>query len=213
MNVVILGPAQRNAAICGYLGETGHKCRSTEAPVSVGELGGVDWLVVNGYAPILKPAVIAHMGKRVINVHPSHLPYGRGIFPLFWTLFYGWPTGVSLHQIDEGIDTGPVFACKAVHSSGPTETLRSFNQRLLDEASQLLIESWNGIASGYILPLAQPRIESALVFKTRLQSEAFVDLLPDLWETPLPVVASLGDAFRSNLRFLEHTPMPIPTGP
>jgi len=213
MNILILGPAQRNSAIAQYLISTGHQCRSTEAAVSLEELIGVDWLVVNGYAPILKQAAITQMKNRVINVHPSHLPYGRGIFPLFWALFYGWPTGVSIHLIDEGIDTGPVLACKPVQPSGPDETLRSFNQRLLDEASLLLIESWNGITSGAIQPSAQPPISSSLVFKTRLQSEALVDLLPDLWETPLSVVAQLGDAFRGNLRFLEHTTLSISTHP
>jgi methionyl-tRNA formyltransferase len=209
MNILILGPAQRNSAIAQYLTSTGHQCRSTEAAVSPEELTGVDWLVVNGYAPILKQAAITLMKNRVINVHPSHLPYGRGIFPLFWALFYGWPTGVSLHLIDEGIDTGPVLACKPVQPASPDETLRSFNRRLLDEASRLLIDSWPGITSGEIQPRMQPTVAAALVFKTRLQSEAFVDLLPDLWETPLSVVAQLGEAFRGNLCFLEHTTLPI----
>lgn len=45
-----------------------------------------------------------------INLHPSYLPYNRGKHPNFWCLLEGTPCGVSLHYVDEGVDTGPIVA-------------------------------------------------------------------------------------------------------
>lgn len=213
MHVLILGPRPRNAAIEQALLAQGQTCLITEAVVSPQDLGGVDWIIVNGYAPILKRPVIEHVDGRVLNVHPSYLPYGRGIFPLFWALFHGWPAGVSVHQIDTGIDTGAVFARKIIEPTGPTETLRSFNQRLLDEANRLLIESWPAIAAGTLRAVAQESVPASFVSRSRIQSEAFVELLPDRWETPLPVVRQLGESFRGNLQFLETTSLPLSVSP
>jgi len=50
-----------------------------------------------------------------INVHPSLLPDGRGPEPIFWTLRRGLhTTGVTLHVMDDGLDTGPVIAQRSV---------------------------------------------------------------------------------------------------
>jgi methionyl-tRNA formyltransferase len=47
----------------------------------------------------------------ILNVHPSLLPVGRGPEPVFWTLRRGEPaTGVTVHRMDEGFDTGPIVA-------------------------------------------------------------------------------------------------------
>jgi methionyl-tRNA formyltransferase len=49
-----------------------------------------------------------------INTHPSLLPYGKGKHYNFWALVEQCPFGVTLHQIDEGIDTGPILAQQAI---------------------------------------------------------------------------------------------------
>ncbi|TKS58176.1 MAG: formyl transferase [Nitrospira sp.] len=45
-----------------------------------------------------------------LNLHPSYLPFNRGKHPNFWCLAEGTPCGVSLHFIDEGVDTGDIVA-------------------------------------------------------------------------------------------------------
>ncbi len=50
-----------------------------------------------------------HLG--ILNVHPSLLPTGRGAEPVFWTLRRGESvTGATVHQMDAGLDTGPIVA-------------------------------------------------------------------------------------------------------
>ncbi len=49
--------------------------------------------------------------RGVLNIHPSPLPHGRGPDPVFWVYRNGErDTGVTVHQMDEGLDTGPILA-------------------------------------------------------------------------------------------------------
>lgn len=49
-----------------------------------------------------------------INVHPSLLPYNRGQYPNVWSIVEGTPSGVTMHYINEGIDTGDIFSQEQV---------------------------------------------------------------------------------------------------
>lgn len=63
---------------------------------------------------ILKERIltIPHFGW--LNFHPSYLPYNRGKHPNFWCLVEGTPCGISLHFIDEGVDSGEIVAQKKI---------------------------------------------------------------------------------------------------
>lgn len=67
------------------------------------------------YFRILPPEVFNLPRHGTYNIHPSLLPAYRGPQPIYWTLRHGASaTGVSLHRLDAGIDTGPVFARRQV---------------------------------------------------------------------------------------------------
>lgn len=59
------------------------------------------------YPKLLKPEVITRY-KKVYNLHPAYLPWGRGFYPIFWALWEGTPAGATLHEIDAGIDSGAI---------------------------------------------------------------------------------------------------------
>ena len=73
------------------------------------DLGLLAWWPIILKAPLLNKAKLGF-----INTHPSLLPYGRGKFPAFWAIYQGTPYGVSLHMVDEGIDTGDLIATKKI---------------------------------------------------------------------------------------------------
>jgi len=60
------------------------------------------------YPKILRPEFISHY-RKIYNIHPGYLPYGRGMYPVFWALWEQTPAGATLHEIDAGIDTGPII--------------------------------------------------------------------------------------------------------
>ena len=72
-----------------------------------------DLCVVTAYGKILPPEVLAVPRLGCVNVHASLVPRFRGAAPIQWAIAHGdAETGVCLMLMDEGLDTGPVLACR-----------------------------------------------------------------------------------------------------
>ena len=84
--------------------------------------GNCDLYLVLG-AGILSPACVE--GKRIINCHPGVIPSSRGLDSFKWALYEMKPIGVTLHYVDEEVDSGEVIAVvpTPVYSSDTFETL------------------------------------------------------------------------------------------
>jgi phosphoribosylglycinamide formyltransferase-1 len=98
---------------------------------------GVELVVLAGYMHLLTPAFLRRFPERVVNVHPSLLPEFPGAHAIEDALAAGVATtGVSLHYVDEGLDTGRLIAQKEVPIE-PRETLveriHAVEHRLLPE--------------------------------------------------------------------------------
>ena len=75
------------------------------------EVHGVTWLVLAGYMRLLGPTLLAPYRGRIVNVHPSLLPEFPGKDAIGQALRVGAAvTGITVHSVDEGIDTGPPIA-------------------------------------------------------------------------------------------------------
>jgi phosphoribosylglycinamide formyltransferase-1 len=76
---------------------------------------GVELVVLAGYMQIVTPAFLAAFPQRVINVHPALLPAFPGIRAVEQALAYGVKVfGVTVHFVDEGVDSGPVILQRAL---------------------------------------------------------------------------------------------------
>lgn len=82
-----------------------------------------------------------------INLHTGYLPYNRGAYPNVWSIVEGTPAGVTIHYLDEGVDTGEIVARREV-AVEPVDTGRSLFERLEEAALCLFQETWPAIASG-----------------------------------------------------------------
>jgi phosphoribosylglycinamide formyltransferase-1 len=109
------------------------------------EARGVELVVLAGYMALLDPAFLARFPQRVINVHPALLPAFPGLRAIEQALDYGVKVfGVTVHFVDEGVDTGPVIAQRAVELPDATdpaavrEALRPLEHDLLCEAVELI---------------------------------------------------------------------------
>src|SRR5919199_1700413 len=72
--------------------------------------GGVDLVVCAGYMHLLTPAFLSRFPQRIVNVHPSLLPAFPGARAIADALAAGVAeTGVTVHMVDEGLDTGAVL--------------------------------------------------------------------------------------------------------
>jgi phosphoribosylglycinamide formyltransferase 1 len=74
-----------------------------------------DLIVLAGFMELLSPAFLRRFPDRVINVHPALLPAFPGAHPIEDQLSYGVKVGgVTVHFVDEGVDTGPIILQEAV---------------------------------------------------------------------------------------------------
>ncbi len=100
---------------------------------------GYDLIISFGYRHILKKKVLDQIVCPIINLHISYLPYNRGAHPNFWSFFENTPHGVTIHLIDDGIDTGPILFQKYVHFDDSKVTFANSYQTLFREVESLFI--------------------------------------------------------------------------
>ncbi len=114
-----------------------------------------DLLVVASYGQILKAPLLALPRLGCINLHASLLPVWRGAAPVAHTLLAGDPvTGVTLMQMDEGLDTGPILACLRTPVAWGDDRGR-LTQRLAQMAAELLVAHLHDIEAGCLKPVPQ----------------------------------------------------------
>jgi phosphoribosylglycinamide formyltransferase 1 len=102
---------------------------------------GVDLVVLAGFMEILGPGLIERFRGRIVNVHPSLLPAFPGVRSIEQALDYGVRvTGVTVHFVDEGIDTGAVILQEAVRVL-PDDSADTLHARLQEVEYRLLPEA------------------------------------------------------------------------
>jgi phosphoribosylglycinamide formyltransferase-1 len=112
------------------------------------ERRGARLVVLAGYMHLLTPRFLARFPRRVVNVHPSLLPAFPGRAAVADALAAGVrETGVTVHLVDEGIDSGPILAQEAVpvlYDDAPASLL----ERLHEVEHRLLPDTVRAIAEG-----------------------------------------------------------------
>lgn len=120
----------------------------------------VDWkpdlMVVVAYGLILPPAVLTVPGLGCVNIHASLLPRWRGAAPIQRAILAGDDeTGVTIMQMDAGLDTGPMLLQRRT-PIGPRETSADLHVRLADLGASAVVEALGIIASGSATSQPQP---------------------------------------------------------
>jgi len=118
----------------------------------------------------------------VVNLHISYLPWNRGADPNLWSFLEKTPSGVTIHQIDQGIDTGPIYAQAQIDQNLKTGTLATSYEKLVDEIGKLFFRILPKILSQEIQPKAQ--VTGGSFHKTK-DKQKYLNLLHLGWDTPL----------------------------
>lgn len=114
-----------------------------------------DYIISYNYKYIISKEIIDCVKGKAINLHSSFLPYNRGSHPNVWSFLEDTPKGVTIHYIDEGIDTGDIIIQKEVFIDENKETLKNSYEILHREIQTLFKENWNKIKNGEIAPQKQ----------------------------------------------------------
>ena len=113
-------------------------------------------LVVVAYGLILPPEALAIPVRGCLNIHGSLLPRWRGAAPIQRALLAGdATTGVTIMQMDAGLDTGPMLL-ERTRPIGPTDTSETLHEALAKLGAEALLEAIAGLESGAIVPRPQP---------------------------------------------------------
>tara|TARA_X000000950_G_C13917264_1_gene661616 strand:- start:3772 stop:4536 length:765 start_codon:yes stop_codon:yes gene_type:complete len=103
---------------------------------------------------ILKKKCIDIPSQGCINFHASFLPYNRGKNPNVWPIINGTPAGVTIHYINEGVDTGSIIAQKEI-AVDILDDAGSLYHKLVQAFLPLFKEVWPSIKSGHVKKIVQ----------------------------------------------------------
>ncbi|MCX8016882.1 MAG: methionyl-tRNA formyltransferase [Rhodocyclaceae bacterium] len=143
--------------------------RAAQAPLAA---AAPDVLVVAAYGLILPQAVLDIPQRGCLNIHASLLPRWRGAAPIQRAIEAGdTQTGVTIMQMDAGLDTGPMLLAEAL-AIGPGETAASLHDRLAALGGRLIVAALQQLDR--LTPVPQPEV-GACYAKKITKAEAWLD--------------------------------------
>ena len=116
---------------------------------------GSKFMVSYNYKYLIQEEIIDYVHAKVINLHISFLPYSRGAYPNIWSFLEDTPKGVTIHYVDEKIDTGDIIVQKQIFMDENNETLKSYYEILHREIQKLFKKNWSKIKKSEIAPFPQ----------------------------------------------------------
>jgi methionyl-tRNA formyltransferase len=128
-----------------------------------------DAAVVAAYGLILPSAILTAPRLGCLNVHASLLPRWRGAAPIQRALLAGdRATGVTIMQMEEGLDTGPILLQEEVPIARDATTV-SLSAELAALGGRLMLTALDGVADGRLVPRTQP--QSGVTYAPKVRRE------------------------------------------
>ena len=100
-------------------------------------------LIISAHCKQIFPKELVN-SVRCINIHPGYLPYNRGWYPHVFSIINGLPAGVTIHEMDEKIDHGPIIIRKEVELK-PWDTSETLYERIIKLEHELIESNFTTI--------------------------------------------------------------------
>ncbi len=141
-----------------------------------------DAIVVTAFGHILRRPLLEGTRLGCLNVHFSLLPRWRGVSPVQHALLHGdtW-TGVTIMQMDAGVDTGPILGQQSV-GIGPDDDAGELFDRLAGIGADLVVHTLRRLEAGQISPM--PQTDAGAVYAPKLSKS----LSPLRWDRDVVTV-------------------------
>jgi phosphoribosylglycinamide formyltransferase-1 len=118
-----------------------------QALVDTLRASGVEWVALAGFMRVLTPRFLAAFERRVVNIHPALLPAFPGVHAQKQALDYGVKVaGCTVHFVDEGVDTGPIIAQRAVEVRDDDDA-STLGARILEQEHAIYVEVLRWLAA------------------------------------------------------------------
>lgn len=153
--ILFLGITEQHNALIEALAHHGCDVWSTDQKIK--STGNYDLIISYRYKHIIEKEVLKNSNVPIINLHISYLPWNRGAHPNFWSFYDCTPSGISIHLVDEGIDTGPIIYQRYVNFSKEENTFSKTYNRLSIEMENLFKENIDELISKKFVAIPQRR--------------------------------------------------------
>ncbi|PDY48773.1 formyltransferase family protein [Bacillus pseudomycoides] len=179
MNILLLGSKCNN--LYSFLKSSGNSVVFYENRIDIHSpiLINIDFIVSYGYRYMIPPSIIEKFNNKIINLHISYLPWNKGADPNLWSFLEDTPKGVTIHYVNNGLDTGDIITQSEVPYK-ENDTLKTSYDRLCQEIERLFIENWKFIYSGKVMRKPQPSGGSYHRLKDK---KIYLHLLTNGWNT------------------------------
>lgn len=144
--VLFLGYDRSQTRLVGVIEQ--HDCEVEETGKVVTDFSAYDLVISFGYRHIIRPDALKTVKRPILNLHIAYLPWNRGAHPLFWAAYDETPAGVTIHEIDPGVDTGPICFQRKVDIDYQNDTFASGYQQLIDGIEDLFEQNVDSLLSG-----------------------------------------------------------------
>ena len=183
MNILFLGP--ECSSIQRALEQSGHFFWRTEEHISPEFIikNNFSFAISYRYRNIIKKDIIDIFNGRLINLHISLLPWNKGADPNLWSWLEDTPKGVTIHKIDEGLDTGDILLQQQIFFDEEKETLRTSYEKLSSAIENLFINNMKEILTCSIIGMPKQEKGTLHFSKDKEQYSELYNKL--LWDTPV----------------------------
>ena len=198
----ILGPKGRNESIRKKLCEQGFEVIVSPDPYDTDSIDDFapDLILSSGYDRLLGPKTVQKYSQRIVNLHAAYLPWARGIGTTLFATMLRYPYGVSVHFINEGLDTGNLIARKFVQTA-QDDTLRTLYSKLLSATEELFFENFPKIVAGQANGVPQRELGDINTNRSRLQFESVMDVCPSGYDTLITDLEKFRDSLEASNAF------------
>lgn len=195
--ILFLGPG--DSPLYDWLRKKENRVLYSTQPVTLDfiEQENISFLISYGYRHILSREVVNYFDRRAVNLHASYLPWNRGADPNFWSFMDDTPKGVTIHYLDEGLDTGDIIVQEKVEFRQEEDSFSKTYARLQTQIQDLFKQNWQKIKLGRCPKIQQPRGGSFHLVKDKT---ALFESLPKGWDSRVDEIQKIKTEWEKKCR-------------
>ena len=203
--ILILGPKKRNSKISKFLQSKKYTIVSINKKIDLNFLikKKVEYIISSGYPHKIDKKIVKIFKGKIINLHASFLPWGKGIGTTFVSFLLFQPVGVSIHHVNSEYDRGNIICRYSINPSS-NDTTRTFYEKLLEKLEEVFIKHYRNIIEKNLKGINQNNFLNKPAYYSRDEFENIISTLPLGYDTKLVDLVNLGFILKNNELFLKN---------
>ena len=148
MKCLFLGYNKKQTKLINFLEKKNIIVVNKAKKITLNDIKNRDLIVSFGYRKIISSKILKSVSRPIINLHMSYLPFNKGAHPNFWSFFHNTKKGVTIHEMDKGIDSGNIIYRKEIKfylKKNKHHTFKSTYKILFREIEKLFMRNYRSI--------------------------------------------------------------------